>query len=111
MLGQLQKVKKMGNLRSLVEMIPGAQGNIPEDGIDEREMKRNEAIILSMTREERRNHRILGPSRRKRVARGSGTSVYDVNKLVKQFEKTRSLMKKATKNRRGQADLLSKLGV
>jgi len=111
MLDQLQKVKKMGSLRSLVQMIPGAQGNISEDSIDEREMRRNEAIILSMTGKERENHRILGPSRRKRIARGSGTSVYEVNKLVKQFEKTRSLMRKATKNKRGQADLLSQLGV
>jgi signal recognition particle subunit SRP54 len=110
-LDQFKKVKKMGNLKSLMEMIPGLQGNIPEESIDELEMQRSEAIILSMTPGERHNHRILGPSRRRRVARGSGTSVYDVNKLVKQFEKTRLMMKKATKSKKYQTDILSRLGV
>ena len=110
-LDQFKKVKKMGNLKSLMEMIPGFQGNIPEESIDEKEMRRSEAIILSMTPGERHNHRILGPSRRRRVARGSGTSVYDVNKLIKQFEKTRLMMKKATKNKKYQTDILSRLGV
>ncbi len=110
-LDQFQKVRKMGSLKSILEMIPGLQGNMPEESIDEKEMKRSEAIILSMTTGERHNHRILGPSRRKRVARGSGTSVYDVNKLIKQFEKTRLIMKKATKNKKYQSDMLSRLGV
>ncbi len=110
-LDQFKKVKKMGNLKSLMEMIPGFQGNIPEESIDELEMQRSEAIILSMTPGERHNHRILGPSRRRRVARGSGTAVYDVNKLIKQFEKTRLMMKKATKNKKYQTEILSRLGV
>jgi signal recognition particle subunit SRP54 len=110
-LDQFKKVRKMGSLKSLMEMIPGFQGNIPEDSVDEKEMKRSEAIILSMTPEERQNHRIVGPSRRRRVARGSGTSVYEVNKLLKQFEKTRLMMRKATKSKKYQADILSHFGV
>jgi signal recognition particle subunit SRP54 len=69
---------------------------------------RDEAIILSMTLSERRNHRIIGPSRRKRIARGSGSSVFDVNKLLKKFEKTRLMMKKMTKNKKMQENILSR---
>jgi len=109
-LDQFRRVRKMGSLQSLVEMIPGARGAIDEGQIDEGEMKREEAIILSMTRAERRNHRIIGPSRRKRIARGSGTAVYDVNKLLKKFEKARLMMKKMTKNKKAQSAFLSQLG-
>lgn len=109
-LDQFQRVKKMGSLQSLVDMIPGAKGQINEDDIDEKEMKREEAIIYSMTLEERRNHRIIGPPRRKRIAHGSGTSVYDVNKLLKKFEKLRTMMKKMTKNKKYQAQVLSRMG-
>ena len=62
-------------------------------------MKRQKAIIQSMTLKERNNHLIIGPARRKRIARGSGTSVSEVNKLLKQFEKTRNAMKKMVKNK------------
>jgi len=106
-LDQFRRVRKMGSIQSLIEMIPGAKGQIDEDAIDERELKRDEAIILSMTLGERRNHRIIGPSRRKRIARGSGSSVYDVNKLLKKFEKTRLMMKKMTKNKKTQEKMLS----
>ena len=109
-LDQFRRVRKMGSLQSLVEMIPGARGALDESQIDEGEMKREEAIILSMTRAERRNHRIIGPSRRKRIARGSGTAVYDVNKLLKRFEKARLMMKKMTKNKKAQSAFLSQLG-
>ena len=109
-LDQFRRVRKMGSLQSLIEMIPGARGAIDESRIDEGEMKREEAIILSMTRAERRNHRIIGPSRRKRIARGSGTAVYDVNKLLKNFEKARLMMKKMTKNKKAQSAFLSQLG-
>lgn len=105
------RVKKMGSIESLVEMIPGAKGNISEDDIDEDEIKREEAIILSMTLQERRNHRILGPSRRKRVAKGSGVSVFEVNRLIKKFEKMRLMMKKVAKNKKYQAKLMNSLGV
>jgi len=109
-LDQFRRVRKMGSLQSLVEMIPGARGAIDESQFDEGEMKREEAIILSMTRAERRNHRIIGPSRRKRIARGSGTAVYDVNKLLKKFEKAKLMMKKMTKNKKAQSAFLSQLG-
>jgi len=105
------RMRKMGSVESLLEMIPGAKGNISEDDIDEGEMKREEAIILSMTRQERKNHRILGPSRRKRVAKGSGTSVFEVNRLIKKFEKMRLMMKKVAKNKKYQAQMMKSLGV
>src|SRR6056297_2514 len=105
------RMRKMASVESLLEMIPGAKGNISEDDIDEGEMKREEAIILSMTRQERKNHRILGPSRRKRVAKGSGTSVFEVNRLIKKFEKMRLMMKKVAKNKKYQAQMMKSLGV
>jgi len=109
-LEQFKRVRKMGSLQSIMEMIPGLQGKVPEEAIDEGELKRNEAVILSMTPYERQNARIIGPSRRKRVARGSGTSVYAVNKLLKQFEKTKNIMRKASKNKKYQANMLSQFG-
>lgn len=108
-LDQFRRVRKMGSLQSLVEMIPGVRGSIDENRLDGQEMKREEAVILSMTRAERRNHRIIGPSRRKRIARGSGTAVYDVNKLLKKFEKARLMMKKMVKNKKAQSAFLSQL--
>jgi signal recognition particle subunit SRP54 len=104
-------MRKMGSVQSLLEMIPGAKGAISEDDIDEKEMGREEAIILSMTRDERRNHRIIGPSRRKRIAKGSGTSVAEVNRLLKRFDKMRLMMKKVSKNKKYQAKLMQNLGV
>lgn len=110
-LEQFQRVKKMGSMDSLLDMIPGAKGSINPDDIDEALMKKEEAIILSMTMKERYNHRILGPSRRKRIAKGSGTSVFEVNKLLKKFEKTRLMMKKVVKNKKYQARLMQGLGL
>ncbi|MFW5814933.1 MAG: signal recognition particle protein [Spirochaetota bacterium] len=109
-LAQFQRVRKMGSLESILEMIPGMKGQVSEEDIDEKEIKHEEAIILSMTPGERRNHRIIGPPRRKRIARGSGTSVYDVNKLLKKFDKMRLMMKKMTKNKKYQAQVMSQLG-
>jgi signal recognition particle subunit SRP54 len=106
-LDQFRRIRKMGSVQSLLEMIPGAAGAIDAQSIDERGLKREEAIILSMTPAERRNHRIIGPSRRTRIARGSGTAVFEVNRLLKKFEKSRMLMKKMTKNRKAQENLLS----
>jgi signal recognition particle subunit SRP54 len=74
-------------------------------------MKKNEAIIQSMTYKERLNHLIIGPSRRKRIAKGSGTSVADVNKLLKQFEKTKLMMKKVSRNRGMQGRMMNQLGL
>ncbi len=109
-LEQFQRVRKMGSVQSIIDMIPGMKGQVSEDDIDEKEMKHEEAIILSMTLTERNNHRIIGPPRRKRIARGSGTSVYDVNKLLKKFDKMRSTMKKMAKNKKYQSQLMSQMG-
>ena len=109
-LDQFARIRKMGSLQSVIDMIPGLKGNIAEDAIDEKEIKREEAIILSMTVMERRNHRILGPTRRKRIARGSGTSVAEINRFLKKFDKTRLMMKKVAKNKKYQANLLSQFG-
>ncbi len=109
-LEQFARIRKMGSFQSLIDMIPGLKGNIDESKIDEKELKREEAIILSMTKMERKNYRIIGPARRKRVANGSGTSVSDVNRFLKKFEKTRLMMKKVSKNKKYQADLLSQFG-
>ncbi|MCL2599665.1 MAG: signal recognition particle protein, partial [Treponema sp.] len=86
---QLRAVKKMGSLQSMLDMIPGMQGKVSEDDIDKADLKRQEAIISSMTRKERANHLIIGPPRRTRIARGSGTSVAEVARLIKKFEKMR----------------------
>ena len=99
-LDQLRAVKKMGSLQSMLEMIPGMQGQISEEDIDKAELKYQEAILSSMTREERANHLIIGPPRRSRIARGSGTSVAEVARLIKKFEKMRTMMKKMAKNSR-----------
>lgn len=109
-LEQFQKVKKMGNLQSLVEMMPGMGGQLPQGGIDEKEIKKEEAIILSMTMKERKNPLILGPPRRKRVALGSGSTVYDVNQLLKKFEKMKLMMKKVSKNKKYQAQMMAQMG-
>ncbi len=110
-LDQLDKVEKMGSTEKLLEMIPGAKGNISEDDIDKDEMRREKAIILSMTRFERSNYRIIGPSRRKRIAKGSGTSVSDVNRLLKKFEKSKLMMKKLAGNKKLQAAMMKQLGM
>jgi signal recognition particle subunit SRP54 len=109
-LDQFQRMRKMGSVQSMLEMIPGLKGQISEDDIDEKQIKHEEAIILSMTPEERRNHRILGPPRRKRIAKGSGTSVYEVTRLLKKFDKMRQTMKKMSKNKKYQNQMLSQLG-
>ena len=93
---QLQQVKKMGPLADLLKMIPGMGGlaaQLPEGGEAEREMKKVEAIIASMTRAERTDPTLLNGSRRRRIAAGSGTTVADVNRLVKQFAEMQKLMK------------------
>ncbi len=96
---QLQMIKKMGSISSLMKMIPGAS-KISEQldgGVAEKEMSRVEAIILSMTREERAEHTIINGSRKKRIAQGSGTSVEDVNKLLTQFGTMKKMMKNVSK--------------
>lgn len=109
-LEQFKKVKKMGSMQSLMAMMPGLAGQIDPSMIDEGGMKKEEAIICSMTKKERRNHLILGPSRRKRIANGSGATIYDVNQLIKKFEKTKLMMKKVAKNKGMQSQMMQQLG-
>ena len=96
-LEQMQQVKKLGSLESILGMLPG-MGNISQKlkdaNVDEKELDRVEAIIRSMTLAERRNPNIINGSRRKRIANGSGTRVQDVNKLLKNFEQSKKMMKK-----------------
>ncbi len=93
-LDQLRQVRKLGSMSELVKMIPGMSKVIPKDvQLDENEVRRVEAIICSMTRGERRRPEVLNASRRKRIAAGSGTQVPDVNRLVKNFEASRQMMK------------------
>ena len=110
-LDQLENMNKMGSVDKIIDMIPGAKGNISEDDIDLKEIEKEKAIIKSMTKFERANYRIVGPSRRKRIAKGSGTSVADVNRLLKKFEKSKLLMKKIMGNKKLQASMLGKMGV
>ena len=95
-LAQIQQIKKMGNLKDLASMIPGMGKALKNIDIDDDAFKGVEAIIRSMTPEERANPIILNGSRRKRIASGSGTSVQDVNKLIKQFDETKKMMKMIT---------------
>ncbi len=97
-LTQLREVKKLGPLQDLLAMLPGVPGaaGLKDLEVDDRQMGRAEAIISSMTPGERRNPAIISGSRRSRVARGSGTSVGDVNALLKQFDETRKMMKRLT---------------
>ena len=110
MLDQLQSVKKMGNMRQILDMMPGLGSQISDEQLSKADIKHQEAIIQSMTKKERANHLIIGPARRKRIAKGSGTSVQEVNKLIKQFEKTKLTMKKLTRGRGAQAKMMQQLG-
>ncbi len=94
---QLQELKKMGSLQSLVDMIPGMNKAIPKQDIDESNLTVIEAIINSMTKEERRSPEVINGSRRSRIANGSGTKVQDVNMLLKQFMEMKKMMKSVTK--------------
>jgi signal recognition particle subunit SRP54 len=91
-LNQLKEVKKLGSIADIMEMIPGAPKDVDLAG-SEKSMKRTEAIISSMTSKERRNPKLLNYSRKQRVARGSGTTIQDVNKLLKSYDQMRSMMK------------------
>lgn len=95
-LAQIAQIKKMGNLKELASMIPGVGKAIKDVDIDDNAFKGIEAIIYSMTPEERKNPEIINGSRRQRIAKGSGTSIQEVNRLLKQFEGTRKMMKMAT---------------
>lgn len=98
-LKQIEQIKKMGNIKDLAAMIPGVGKAIKDVDIDNNSFKSIEAIIKSMTPQERTNPEILNSSRRQRIAKGSGTDVQEVNRLIKQFDQTRKMMKMLTGNR------------
>jgi signal recognition particle subunit SRP54 len=106
-LEQMQQVRKMGSLSSIVGMIPGMPKEVRNANIDDSELTRIEAIIQSMTREERQRPELINGSRRQRIANGSGTSIGEVNALVKQFMDMRKMMKRlggvGSKKRKGKA--------
>ena len=95
-LTQIHQIKKMGNLKELASMIPGVGKAIKDIDIDDNAFKSIEAIIYSMTPEERTHPEILNGTRRTRIAKGSGTSIQEVNRLLKQFDQTRKMMKMVT---------------
>ena len=95
-LGQINQIKKMGNLKDLAAMIPGVGKALKDVDIDDNAFKGIEAIIQSMTPKERSNPEILNTSRRQRIAKGSGTNIQEVNRLIKQFDQTRKMMKMVT---------------
>ena len=95
-LAQINQIKKMGNLKDLASMIPGVGKAIKDVDIDDDAFKGIEAIIYSMTPQERANPEIINGSRRQRIAKGSGTTLQDVNRLLKQFDETRKMMRMAT---------------
>ncbi len=108
-LDQLKQVRRMGPLQNILKMMPGLSGQqLGNMNVDEREIDRIQAIITSMTPEERANPKMLNGSRRRRIARGSGTSVQAVNQLVKQFDQMNKLMRQMAK---GKMPDLSQLGV
>jgi signal recognition particle subunit SRP54 len=100
-ISQIQQIKKMGNLKDLASMIPGVGKAIKDVDIDDNAFKNIEAIIYSMTPKERSNPEILNGSRRMRIAKGSGTNIQEVNKLIKQFDETRKMMRMLTNNKPG----------
>lgn len=107
-IGQIQQIKKMGNLKDLAAMIPGVGKAVKDLDIDDDAFKGIEAIIYSMTPKERSNPEILNGSRRQRIAKGSGTSIQEVNKLIKQFDDTRKMMKMMTQMKGGKMPKLRK---
>jgi signal recognition particle subunit SRP54 len=103
---QIQQIKKMGNIKDLMGMIPGMGKMMKNVDVDDDAFKGIEAIIQSMTEEERTNPKVLNPSRRKRIAKGCGKDVIEVNKLIKQFEETSKVMRMMTNNKGGMAKMM-----
>ncbi|MBQ1817941.1 MAG: signal recognition particle protein, partial [Clostridia bacterium] len=93
------QIQKMGDLKKIVSMLPGTAGKLDQLDIDDKAFKRVEAMITSMTPAERAKPSIINPSRKRRIAKGSGTTVQEVNRLLNQFDQTRQMMKKLTGGR------------
>ena len=104
-LAQLRQVKKMGSFSSLLKLIPG-MNQLKDIKVDDKEFEKIEAMICSMTKKEKRNIKILNGSRRQRIAKGSGTSVQEVNKFIKSFEMTQKMMKQLKNNKGGMKKLM-----
>jgi hypothetical protein len=96
-LDQLKQIRKMGNIKDLMGMIPGMNKAVKDADIDDEQFDKLEAIILSMTPDERENPKLLNGSRRQRLAEGSGNSIQEVNQFIKQFDQMRKMMKKMQK--------------
>ncbi len=107
-LGQLQQIKKMGNVKDLMGMIPGVGKQIKDADIDENAFKGIEAIILSMTPHERENPTVLNGTRKQRLAKGSGQSIQEVNKLIKQFKDTSKMMQMMN-NKKGMMGMMKQM--
>ncbi len=105
-LAQIRQVKKMGSFSSLLKLIPG-MNQIKDLKVDDKEFGKIEAIICSMTKKEKQDTRLLNASRRQRIAKGSGTTVQDINKFIKSFEMTQKMMKKMKNNKGGMKKLMS----
>jgi signal recognition particle subunit SRP54 len=103
-LEQFEQVKNMGGISSILSMMPGAKG-INADDIDEKQIEHVKALILSMTPEERRKPKVLDASRRRRIAKGAGLEVQDLNRLIKQFEQTKVMMKRMSKGKMGRGGM------
>jgi len=103
LLSQFEQMKNMGSMKDIIGMLPGVSGKISDDQLDGSDalMEKNIAIIRSMTKKERKNPNLLNASRRKRIAAGSGTTVQDVNQLMKQFDQTSKMMRQFGKNAKG----------
>lgn len=98
---QMENMSKMGDINDLIAMIPGAANKLKGMKVDEKELLKNKAIVQSMTKKERRNPDIIKASQKKRIASGSGTTIQDVNRLLKQFEQSKELMKQLNGKRKG----------
>ena len=108
-LSQIQKIKKMGNIKDLIAMMPGVSSKVKDLDVDDESFKPIESIIYSMTLKERKNPDILNGSRKKRIAIGSGTTVQEVNQLIKQFNQMKKMMKMMKKS--GPSGMMSALGM
>jgi len=109
-LDQMRQIKKLGPMKNVLGMLPG-MGNLPDSALDEQSMKRTEAIVLSMTRRERRRPEILNASRRQRIAAGSGTTVTEVNELLRRFRTMKKMMTKLFKGGSPQKNMKRMLGI
>jgi len=109
-LAQIRQIKKMGSFSSLLKLIPG-MNQIKDLKVDDKEFGRIEAIICSMTKEEKKNTRLLNASRRIRIAKGSGTTVQDINKFIKSFEMTQKMMKQMQSNKGGMKKIMKNMNI